>query len=105
VHRRRLEIEERLEDHLRKNNLLTEERLCAINQARFEIARIAWQYDSKLASEIIDKVRDSDPKFSPTGAAAPAHYRLVFHSLGFQAAEALAAVTRRQIGRAASIQM
>src|SRR5208337_516 len=49
VHRRRLEIEQRLEDHLREKKQLTSERLRAINQARFETARIAWQYDSSLA--------------------------------------------------------
>jgi glycosyltransferase involved in cell wall biosynthesis len=94
THRRRLEIEQRLEDHLRENDLLTSERLRAINQARFEIARIAWQYDSNFASRIMDQVQKLDPKFSPRGFAAPAHYRLVFHSLGFRAAEKLAAVAR-----------
>src|SRR5262245_9799824 len=94
VHSRRLEIEQRLENHLREKGQLTRERLRAINQARFEIARIAWQYDPNLAGEIMDQVRSLDPKFSPTGAAAPAHYRVVFHSLGFRAAEGLAAVAR-----------
>jgi glycosyltransferase involved in cell wall biosynthesis len=95
VHRRRLEIEQRLENHLRKEKLLTWERLRAINQARFQIARVAWQYDSSLAKEIMDQVQRLDPKFSPAGAAAPAHYRLIFNSLGFQGAERLASVTRR----------
>jgi glycosyltransferase involved in cell wall biosynthesis len=103
VHSRRLEIEQRLEDHLREKGQLTWERLRAINQARFEIARIAWQYNPNLASEIMDQVRGLDPKFSPTGAAAPAHYRVVFHSLGFQAAEQLAAVARRRIRRSAEV--
>jgi hypothetical protein len=49
-----------------------------------------------LANEIIGQVQSLDPRFSPTGAAAPRHYRLVFHSLGFQAAEKLAAVVRRK---------
>jgi glycosyltransferase involved in cell wall biosynthesis len=94
VHRRRLEIEQRVENHLREHRLLTQERLRAINQARFEIARIAWQYDSNLACEIMYQVRKLDRTFSPRGAAAPAHYRLAFHSLGFQAAEWLAAAAR-----------
>jgi glycosyltransferase involved in cell wall biosynthesis len=105
VHRRRLEIEQRLEDHLRGTNQLTPERLRAINQARFQIARIAWQYDSSFARKIMDQVRNLDPKFSPTGAAAPARYRLVFHSLGFQTAESLAAMTRRGSGSCASSEM
>jgi glycosyltransferase involved in cell wall biosynthesis len=95
VHRRRLEIEQRMEDHLRGSKLLTRERLRAINQARFEIARIAWQYDSTLAGEIMDQVRELDRKFSPRGSAAPAHYRIIFHSLGFQTAQWLAAAARR----------
>jgi hypothetical protein len=103
VHSRRLEIEQRLENHLREKGQLTWERLRAINQARFEIARIAWQYDPNLAGEIMDQVRSLDPKFSPIGAAAPAHYRVVFHSLGFQAAEGLAAVARRRIRRSAAV--
>jgi glycosyltransferase involved in cell wall biosynthesis len=94
VHRRRLEIEERLEDHLRARGQLTAQRLRAINQARFEIARIAWQYDPGFASDIIRQVQRLEPNFSPTGAAAPAHYRWVFRALGFQAAERLAAQKR-----------
>jgi hypothetical protein len=96
VHRRRLEIEQRLEDHLREIKQLTSKRLHAINQARFEIARAAWQYDARLAQKIMDQVQSLDPRFSPTGAAAPKHYRLVFHSLGFPAAEKLAAAVRKQ---------
>jgi hypothetical protein len=97
VHRRRLEIEQRLEDHLREKKQLTSERLRSINQARFETARTAWQYDSDWAQDIMDHVKRRDPKFVPTGPAAPGHYRLVFHSLGFQAAERLASAVRRRI--------
>jgi glycosyltransferase involved in cell wall biosynthesis len=97
VHRRRLEIEQRLEDHLREKKQLTSERLRAINQARFETARSAWQYDSNLAQDIMGQVQRLDRKFAPTGPAAPAHYRLVFHSLGFQTAERLAAAMRKRV--------
>jgi glycosyltransferase involved in cell wall biosynthesis len=96
VHRRRLDIERRLHDHLARKNILTPERLHAINQALFEIARIAWQYDSRLASGIMRSVKLSDPKFSPTGTAAPPQYRLVFKSLGFETAERWAAALRKQ---------
>jgi glycosyltransferase involved in cell wall biosynthesis len=97
VHRRRLEIEQRLEDHLREKEQLTQERLYAINQARFQIARIAWQYDQNFAREIMDQVQSLDPRFSPTGAAAPAYYRLIFHSLGFRTAEMLASTIRKRM--------
>ena len=39
---RRLDIEQRAEEFLRKRGELTDARHWAINQARFEIARIAW---------------------------------------------------------------
>lgn len=95
VHRRRLEIEQQLEDHLRELDQLSPERLHAINQARFEVARTAWRYDSNLAQKTMDQVRRVDPEFSPTGTAAPSHYRLIFHALGFGAAERIAAAIRR----------
>jgi glycosyltransferase involved in cell wall biosynthesis len=94
VHRRRLEIEKGLEDYLRITKQLTTERLRAINQARFEIARNAWQYDSDLAGEIMDQVQKLDPNFSPTGAAAPSLFRLAFHLLGFHTAERIGAAKR-----------
>jgi glycosyltransferase involved in cell wall biosynthesis len=99
VHRRRLDIEQRLEKHLQEKNKLTLDRLRAINQARFQIARIVWQYDSNLAQEIMKNVHRLDPKFSPKGPAAPAFYRWVFHSLGFQTAEQLAAAVRQRARR------
>ena len=47
----------------------------------------------------MNQVRNLDPKFSPTGAAAPAHYRVAFHSLGFGATERLAEVLRKRTQR------
>jgi len=95
VHRRRLLIEQAAEDHLRKTRMLTSERLGAINQARFDIARSAWQYDPAFAYWILQRVRDSDPQFRPAGPAAPLGYRLAYRLLGFQAAENLAARKRK----------
>jgi glycosyltransferase involved in cell wall biosynthesis len=94
VHRRRLEIEQRLENHLREKDQLTRDRLHAINQARFQIARALWQYDIDSAKHVMYQVRKLDKRFSPEGAAAPAHYRLAFHSVGFETTERLAAVVR-----------
>jgi glycosyltransferase involved in cell wall biosynthesis len=102
VHRQRLEIEQRLEDYLRQSNQLSRERLHAINQARFQIARSLWQYDTNFAKTVMRQVQILDPKFSPRGAAAPAHYRLAFHSLGFETTERLAAVVRDLISSASS---
>jgi hypothetical protein len=94
VHRRRLEIERKLEEHLSSTGQLTPVRLAAISQARFEMARNAWQYDRSFAAGIMKDVRRSDPHFSPTGEAAPSHYKLVFRTFGFNLAEGLAAATR-----------
>jgi len=99
VHRRRLEITQRLEDHLRERRRLTPERLQAVNQARFEIARIVWQYDRNSARKIMDQVRTLDPKFAPTGKAAPARYRFIYHWLGFPTAERLAELARGPLAR------
>lgn len=99
VHRRRLEIERNLEDFLRKTAQLTRGRIRAINQARFEIARASWQYDSSFAREIMDDVRKTDPKFSPSGASAPPRYRIVYRILGFYPAELLAAAARSTFRR------
>ena len=98
VHRRRLAIEQAAEDHLRTTQRLTPQRLQAISQARFEIARTARQYDPALARSILKQVRESTPKFRPAGPAAPFAYRLAFRLLGFEAAETLAA-TKRMLTR------
>lgn len=90
VHRQRLEIEQSAEDFLRRRSELSAERLWAINQARFETARIAWIYDPHFAREIIAAVRCSMPKFMPGGDAAPSRYRLLYRALGFQATEWIA---------------
>lgn len=94
VHRRRLEIERRAEDFLRERHELTPERLWAINQARFEMARLAWQYDPGFASEIMDTVRRSQPHFAPSGDSAPKHYRMTYRLFGFTGAEKLARLKR-----------
>jgi glycosyltransferase involved in cell wall biosynthesis len=95
VLRRRLEIEQRLEDYLRHQGLLTPARQRAISQARFETARTTWRYDADLAYRIMNQVRGSDRNFSPTGPAAPPAYRAIFHTLGFRAAERIAEASRK----------
>ncbi len=102
VRRRRMEIEKRLEDFLRERNDLTSDRLWAVNQARFEMARLAWQHDRSEARRIMGMIRQSHPGFQPAGAAAPDHYKLVFRALGFNFTETLADCARRinlQCGR------
>jgi len=90
VHRRRLEIEQRAEDFLSKTNQLTAERQHAINIARFETARSAWQYDPAFAKEIMRNVKSTDRDFIPAGPAASGSYRLALKLFGFGAAEVIA---------------
>lgn len=99
VHRRRLEIEQRAEDFLKQIGELTPVRLWAINQARFEIARLAWQYDPAFAVEIKRAIRKSQPGFVPGDSAAPAHYRTAYRLFGFSGAEKLATLKRRLLSQ------
>ena len=94
VHRRKLEIESHAESFLRSRDQLTPERLWAINQARFEVARMAWQYAPSVACEIMQVVAGSLPDFLPRDQAAPPLYRLTYRLFGFRLAEQLATVTR-----------
>jgi glycosyltransferase involved in cell wall biosynthesis len=94
VHRRRLQIEDRLEVFLRESRQLDPLRLKAINQARFEIARGAWTYDKRLAKQTMNLVLASDPMFLPDGPAAPPAYATAFKVLGFSAAERVAEALR-----------
>jgi glycosyltransferase involved in cell wall biosynthesis len=88
--RLRLEIEDRAEQWLRDRQSLTFERHWAINMARFEMARSAWQDDRAEALAIVKRIRESMPRFMPSGAAAPAAYRTLYRWFGFAAAEDLA---------------
>jgi glycosyltransferase involved in cell wall biosynthesis len=98
VHRHRLEIEERAERFLETKNALTSERRYAINMARFEIARSAWQYDPSFARQVMRTVKCADKHFVPNGTAAPAAYRLVYRTLGFSNAERVADLRRKLFG-------
>ena len=100
VRRRRLEIEQRTEDFLRARNELSPARLWAINQARFETARIAWAHDHGEALRIVGLIRRSQPDFQPAGNAAPSHYQLAWRLLGFRLAETIADWRRRVRARA-----
>ena len=98
-HRRRLDIERRAEDFLRQKNELTPERLQAINQGRFETARMAWLYDQDFARQIVKNIHHAQPGFVPNGQAAPVSYKILYRTLGFQAAEQTAA-WKRKLNRA-----
>jgi glycosyltransferase involved in cell wall biosynthesis len=93
--RTKVEIIARLEEHLRVTSQLTPSRQDAINQTRFEKARLIWGRDSRFALDLMTLVRRTQPSFMPRGNAAPASYRLLFKWLGFTGAELVAALRRR----------
>jgi glycosyltransferase involved in cell wall biosynthesis len=101
---RTLEIYDRAENFLLAGGQLTSERLRALSQARFEVARLVWLYDRELAIAVIAKVNRSDPGFVPAGAAGRLHYRIAYRLFGFDASEKLAGLKRSALagGKVAS---
>lgn len=92
--RTRLSIESDIEQYLLETSQMTTERQWAINQARFETARMVFLKDKKWACEIIKQIQKSDPGFVPSGAAAPKYYRFLYRLMGFRFSETLAAMKR-----------
>lgn len=95
VFRRRLAIEDDLETYLVETGQMNCDRQWAINQARFECARLIWLFDQKWAKQIAGKIRQRQKDFVPAGASAPSHYRTVYQLLGFSPAEKLASLRRK----------
>jgi len=94
VWRERLKIEQRIEQYLGREKMLTPARQWAINQARFETARSAWHGARDIALQAYTAIRRSGAVFTPGGSAAPAGYRALYRCLGFPAAEHIADTTR-----------
>jgi glycosyltransferase involved in cell wall biosynthesis len=100
LRRRRLEIEERMEQFLESRGELTPARMQALNQARFELARGAWLEDPAEATKIVGAIKVRQPGFVPEPPAARGHYRWLYQTFGFTAAERAAAYKRRLCGMA-----
>jgi len=94
--RRRLEIIDRLEQHLDRTQQLTELRQQQINRSRFECARIVWLTDKQWANTIVAKIQAAEQAFLPQGKCAPRIYRWLYRWFGFEIAEKMAA-TKRQL--------
>ena len=94
VRRERARIEDKLENYLEANGLLTLSRQWAINQARFDMARSAWPENRFEALEHHAAIRVSNKRFCPSGPSAPRLYRLAYRLFGFERAEAFAATKR-----------
>lgn len=90
THRQLLAIQDKIEQHLKATNQLTPARQNAINQTRFENARMIWLSDKTWASQVISKINNTNKAFVPSGQAAPKSYRLVYQLLGFSIAEQIA---------------
>jgi glycosyltransferase involved in cell wall biosynthesis len=94
TYRYRLEITNQAEAYLERTQQLTVFRQNAINQARFECARIIWLTDKSWSKAIIQQISDRDLSFMPTGHCAPEIYRLMYQFFGFDFAETVAAFKR-----------
>lgn len=92
--RQLLKIQDKIESYLKNQNQLTPERQDAINQARFECARLIWLTNRQWATEIITKIQETDKSFIPSGQAAPKSYCLIYKLLGFMIAEKFAEFKR-----------
>jgi glycosyltransferase involved in cell wall biosynthesis len=88
TYRNRLDILDQMEQHLSSTYELTEFRLKALNQSRFDCARIIWLSNQKWATEIIDQVRSSDSTFVPL--TVPKLYQVLYQQFGFRVAEQVA---------------
>jgi len=92
--RQRLLIEDRIEKFLTEKGELTLQRQYAISQAQFDCARTIWLFNKPWARKIISTIKQSNPNFIPTGAAAPPLYSLTYRLFGFSFAEILALIKR-----------
>ncbi|MBK1987109.1 glycosyltransferase family 2 protein [Sphaerospermopsis aphanizomenoides BCCUSP55] len=90
----RLAITEQLESHLKLINELNNERLYAINKSRFDCARMIWLFNSSWAKSIIKKIYDSEHDFKLPSSKVTIFYQIIYHFLGFEAAEITAKFKR-----------
>lgn len=103
THRRRLEVIDKTEQHLITTKQLTQSRQNAINQARFECARIIWLTNKEWAKTIVKQIRNRELNFVPSGNCAPEIYQLMYKLFGFDFAEQTARLKRSLVSKSASI--
>ena len=100
---RRLDIKNKIEAHLLSTGKMNPSRQNAINQARFECARIIYSFNKRLACELITKNYQQDPCFFPESLVAPKPYRFVYRWFGFVSAEKLAEFKRNFLTKTKSL--
>jgi glycosyltransferase involved in cell wall biosynthesis len=96
--RQLLAIEQRIENYLSQTRQLTPARRDAINQMRFECARLIWVRHPTWAAEVVAQIKQADRQFLPSGLAAPRSYQMIYQYLGFTIAEQIASF-KRQVSR------
>jgi len=88
---KRLEIVNRLEEHLETTGQLTAPRQTAIAQARLECARSLYHLDRQVARDVVRQCRRRNPSFQPLAEPPfPWAYRLAYRLFGFAGAERIA---------------
>lgn len=97
--RRRLAVTDELERFLEERGELTPRRLHAVQTSRLEIARNVWQSDRALARELVRRAHARVRPVELEGAPFPPMYRKLYRLLGFEAAEHIATLKRRLLGR------
>jgi glycosyltransferase involved in cell wall biosynthesis len=91
----KLDIIKAAELHLQQSGALTNERRDAIALARLECARTLYPIDRKLAGTVAAFAEEMHPGHRlDSSTCFPRAYRLVYHALGFRAAEAVAEFAR-----------
>ena len=95
TYRHKLEIINQLENFLESINQLTKSRQLAINEARFECARIIWLFNQTWANQVVSQVKSKQPNFIPKGNYAPLNYQIIYKLFGFSIAERIAFVRRK----------
>ncbi|MDZ8052241.1 MAG: glycosyltransferase [Aulosira sp. ZfuVER01] len=94
TYRRRLEIIQQAQEYLENTNSLNAAMLTLINQAKFDSARIIWNFDREWAIKIICSLNNRDKNFIPSKTTAPFLYQICYRTLGFAIAERLASAKR-----------
>jgi glycosyltransferase involved in cell wall biosynthesis len=95
TYRQRLAIISEAERFLNNTEQLTEARQNQVNQARFECARILWNFDQAWAKSLMEEIQNTQEGFVPHGRGVPSLYRYLYFCFGFTATEYLAALRRK----------
>jgi glycosyltransferase involved in cell wall biosynthesis len=91
----RLKIEAQIEQYLERIGKLNQRRQDAINQARFECARIIWNFDRNWAIQVMSNIQRRTPNFSPSRKIVPLTYLILYKLFGFSISEKVAEFKRK----------